>query len=287
MNRAPFTVGIPTYGRGLRLVRTLEYLALCDPTPTEVIVHVDQSDGELERGLATRFPAVRVLSSRQRVGPGGARHRCILAATQPFVASFDDDSWPVDGDFFSTALMLLEHYPRAAVLAASIYEPGQFQPERTNEVKISADYIGCGYVIRTGVYRQTSGHIDRPLCYGIEEVDLAMQLFALEWDILQCSSLRVYHDTQFSHHDRADLVAGTVQNVALRGYLRYPVALWPRALLQLVNTVLFMIKSRRFEGLGSGLWGIPSTLRRYSSQRRKLPADKIRSYLSARLKSPS
>lgn len=284
MKPAPVTVGVPTFGRGLRVVETLARLAQCDPPPVEMIVHVDRSDGELERELAVRFPTVRLLSSLESVGPGGGRHRCLQACTQPFFASFDDDSWPIDSDFFAQVTALFNSHPQAAVLAAAIYFPGEIVQERAPEVKIVSDYTGCGYAVRADAYRQTAGHIDRPCAYGVEEVDLAMQLHALEWTILQCRSLRVFHDTQFSHHSSAEVVASTVQNVALRAYLRYPVQLWPRAVLQLCNIVWFALKQRRFAGLGRGLWGIPAALRHHASCRQQLPADKIRSYLNARTK---
>ena len=285
MKPAAVTVGIPTFGRGLRMVQTLTRLAECDPPPLEIIVHVDRSDGKLERELAVRFPTVRLISSLQSVGPGGGRHRCLQACTQPLFASFDDDSWPLDSDFFAQITRLFESHPRAAVLAASIYVPGEVVLESAPEVKIVSDYTGCGYALRADAYRQTAGHIDRSCAYGVEEVDLAMQLHALEWTILKCRSLRVFHDTQLSHHANAEVVANTVQNVALRAYLRYPVQLWPRAVLQLCNVVWFMLKRRRFSGLGRGLWGIPAALRHYASRRRQLPADKIRSYLNARFTS--
>jgi GT2 family glycosyltransferase len=282
MKPAPVTVGIPTFGRGLRVIETLTRLAQCDPPPSEMIVHVDRSNGELERELAVRFPTVRLLSSFESVGPGGGRHRCLQACTQPFFASFDDDSWPLDSDFFAQVTTLFTSHPRAAVLAASIFSRGEVVPRREPEVRIVSDYTGCGYAVRTHAYRQTAGHIDRSCAYGVEEVDLAMQLHALEWTILQCRSLRVFHDTQLSHHASAEVVANTVQNVALRAYLRYPVPLWPRAALQLCNVVWFMLKQGRFAGLGRGLWGIPAALRHHASRRRQLPADKIRSYLNAR-----
>lgn len=287
MKPAPVTVGIPTFGRGLRVVETLTRLTHCDPPPAEIIVHVDRSDGEIERELALRFPKLRLLSSPDNVGPGGGRHRCLLACTQPFFASFDDDSWPLDNDFFAQVITLFESHPRVAVLAASIYSAGEPVQERAPEVEIVSDYTGCGYAVRTDVYHQTVGHVDRSCGYGVEEVDLAMQLHALEWTILRCRSLRVFHDTQLSHHASAEVVAGTVQNVALRAYLRYPVSLWPRALLQLCNIVWFMLRMRRFAGLGRGLWGIPVVLRHHASRRRLLPADKIRSYLNARTRSNS
>jgi GT2 family glycosyltransferase len=284
MNRAPISVGIPTFGRGLRLAETLERVLDCDPGPAEIIVHVDEANGQLERELIARFPEIRILSSPNRVGPGGGRNRCIRAAKQPLFASFDDDSWPVDRDYFAELQSLFAQHPPAAVLAATVYHPYQVQPERCGQVKLAADYTGCGYAIRVEAYKQTTGHIDRACPYGIEEIDIAMQLHALDWKILECGSLRVFHATQLSHHSSADIVAGAVQNVALQAFLRYPVTLWPRALLQVTNKVADMIKRRRFAGLGEGLCGIPATLRHYSSFRRELPAAKIRSFLRSRPK---
>ena len=281
MNPAPISVGIPTFARGQRLFRTLEQLAVCDPPPAEVIVHVDQSDGKLEQALRRTFPAVRVLSSHARVGPGGGRHRCIEAASQPLFASFDDDSWPIDREFFAEVETLFREHPQTAVLTASIYCRGDAPPARSCDLSVVQNFHGCGHAMRVCAYRQTTGYIDRPWAYGIEEVDVAMHLHALGWTILGCGNLRVLHDTQLEHHSTPDIVAGTVQNVALRVFLRYPIALWPRGLLQVGNVVRDLIKRRRFAGLSRGLLGIPRTLYRFRGQRKELPADRIRSYLNS------
>src|SRR3954465_14550118 len=98
MTKAPISVGIPTYGRGLRLATTLRRILGCDPAPAEILVHVDGGNEELKADILKAFPTVRVLSSAYNIGPGGGRHRCIVASTQPYFASFDDDSWPMDSD---------------------------------------------------------------------------------------------------------------------------------------------------------------------------------------------
>jgi len=282
MKVAAVSVGIPTYRRGMRLAETLQRIAVCDPPPAEVIAFIDQPDGDVAAKLAVEFPGIRLLSSATAVGPGGGRHRCLQVATQPFFVSFDDDSWPLDRDFFAEVIRMFERHPRVAVLAASIYFPSGLILPRASEERVVAEYTGCGYALRVEAYRETAGHVDRSCAYGIEEVDLSMQLYALDWQILQCRSLRVFHDTRLSHHSRADVVACTVQNVALRAFLRYPVSLWPRAMLQLGNAVVDAMRRGRFSGLLAGLSGIPGTLRHYANQRRQLPAAKIRSYLDSR-----
>src|SRR3974377_1485212 len=97
-NVAPVAVIIPTYNRGFAVLSVLDRIQACDPKPSEIWVHVDLGDGALERVLNQKFPKIGVLSSSVRLGPGGGRHRCLLACNTPYAVSFDDDSYPVDSD---------------------------------------------------------------------------------------------------------------------------------------------------------------------------------------------
>src|SRR5215470_14822291 len=117
---APVAVIIPTYNRGMAVVSVLERVLACDPQPTEIWIHIDQNDGVLERLLQERFPGVHILTSTGRLGPGGGRHRCLMACGVPYAVSLDDDSWPVDMDFFAAIEPLFSSYPKAAIFGASI-----------------------------------------------------------------------------------------------------------------------------------------------------------------------
>jgi glycosyltransferase involved in cell wall biosynthesis len=98
--RAPVAVVIPTYGRGLDVLKTLRPIHACSPQPAEIWVHVDCSDGTIERTVVEAFPEVKLLSSPNRLRPGGGRHRLLMACQCRFAASFDDDSYPVDLNLF-------------------------------------------------------------------------------------------------------------------------------------------------------------------------------------------
>jgi glycosyltransferase involved in cell wall biosynthesis len=74
---ARVAVIIPTYNRGTRIFETLRRVNSCEPPADEIWVHVDAADGKLETQLALEFPAVHILTSKERLGPGGGRHRCL------------------------------------------------------------------------------------------------------------------------------------------------------------------------------------------------------------------
>src|SRR5262249_39691435 len=99
----------------MAVVSVLEKIKTCDPKPAEIWIHIDMADGMLEGVLHEQFPDVRVLASLVRLGPGGGRLRCLLACRTPYAVSFDDDSYPVDSDFFLQVERLFAEHSRAAI----------------------------------------------------------------------------------------------------------------------------------------------------------------------------
>lgn len=278
----PVAVIIPTYGRGARVLTTLAVVFSCDPTPCEVWVHVDQSNGDLEAAIAAEYPTVQVLTSTGRIGPGGGRHRCLSACEAPYAVSFDDDSYPIDSDFFGRVQQILDTHPEAAIVGASIFQRGEETQPCGNELVRRTSYIGCGYAVRLSDYRRTRGYLPRAVPYGIEETDLALQLFAAGRCIYEAGALRVFHDTDLRHHQEASVTKGVVENVALFAYLHYPSRMWPRACAQIGNTLAFCLKRGRWAGVLSGLIAIPGVCRRYRSARNVLPAKVVREFLALR-----
>ena len=282
MNTAPVTVGIPTYARGKRVTATIARIRACSPAPDEIIVHVDESDGRLEGILASEFPGVRCLSSTRRVGPGGGRHRCIVAASHPHFASFDDDSWPIDADYFARLLRVFATKPQVAAVVAVVSHRDDHVPESMETCDDVVEFVGCAYAIRTAVYRQLPGHIDRAIGYGIEELDVSIQLHAAGWSVLRCRNLRVFHDTTLGHHGGREITAGTIENAALIAWLRYPLRLWPYAVLQYANVLRFMIVSGRLAGVLRGVARTPIEIWKHRRLRGPVSSKALWSFLKRR-----
>lgn len=280
LSTAPITVGIPTFGRGIRVLQVLEKLEGCEPKPFEIFVYIDDADKKLAQVIQDNNPRVKILTGATRVGPGGARHRCLNAASQPYFASFDDDSWPIDTDYFSACISIMNTDNKVAVLETSIFHQDQKEPERSNSFHQTCSFTGCGHVMRVSAYRQVAGYVDRAWAYGLEERDVSMQLLALEWKIIKTSTARVFHDTRLKHHGNKEITRATIENAALLPWLRYPVSFWPYGILQYANVIWFLVKSQRWPGLVKGILGSPLEIWRHRKMRKPLPKSAFKAYLS-------
>jgi GT2 family glycosyltransferase len=276
---APVTVVIPTYNRGLKVFSVLQKIRQCDPSPEAVIVHIDLSDGRLEAELKEQFPDVAVLTSSKRFGPGGGRHRCLLACTTPLAVSFDDDSYPVDGDFFATVERLFLEHPRAALLEAIVWHRNEPELPRVSSLAPIPSYIGCGHAIRVDVYRQMRGYLDRPVPYGMEELDLSLQLFVTGFQMIRVGELRVFHDTDLKHHHSNEITSGSIMNVALYAFLHYPIMAAGLGLLQLANKIGYCLRQGRIGGIVPGLLRIPADCWRNRAYRKPVPWKTLQRYV--------
>jgi GT2 family glycosyltransferase len=273
---------IPTYNRGLKVLTLLEKIQTFDPQPSEIWVHVDQANGVLESELHRRFPGVGVLTSATRLGPGGGRHRCLLACSTPYAVSFDDDSYPVDADFFRHVEQLFLEHPNAAIFGASIWHRHEPERSRVESVSLSSSYIGCGFAIRLAAYHQVRGLLGRPVAYAMEETDLSIQLFATGWKIYEAGDLRVFHDTDLEHHESSEINAGVITNVGLFVFLHFPLAHWGLGFLKVVNRVVYCMRMGRFRGICSGLLRIPLDCYLYRRYRSPIAWPILRRFLEFR-----
>ena len=266
----------------MAVLSVLDKIQKCDPTPAEIWVHIDLGNGVLEEELSRRFPSVRVLTSPVRLGPGGGRDRCLLSCNMSYAVSFDDDSYPVDPDFFGRVERLFAEYPHAAIFGASIWH--RHEPEKArieNAIRVPS-FIGCGHAIRLSAYRGVRGYLPRPRAYGMEESDLSLQLFAAGWQIYEVGDLRVFHDTDLEHHRSAEVTSGAVTNVGLYAFLHYPLIVWGLGLVQVANKVAYCIRMGRIGGICSGLLLIGVECFRYRRYRKPIAWQTLKRFLRFR-----
>src|SRR6202008_3799831 len=177
---------------------------------------------ECEREIRQSFPSVRVLRSDMQVGPGGGRNKLVDAAVSEFVASFDDDSYPIDSDYFARAGKLFKQFPDTSVICAMLYHVGESVGLDERSAHWTADFSGGACLYRRQAFLDAGGYVPLPVAYGMEEVDLALRLHARGGRILTTRWLRVFHNNDLRHHADPRITAGSIANLALLAYLRYP-----------------------------------------------------------------
>ena len=278
----PITAIVTAHERLEQTLSTLEVIQACDPAPTEVAVHVDGRNTSLIEGIESRFPEVRLLVSETRVGPGGGRNKLVEAATSELVASFDDDSYPLDSDYFARSLSLFEQFPTAAIVCASLFHRGETIKGPEQSAEWNADFSGGAAIYRRKFFLETGGYVPLTIAYGMEEADFALRLHAIGGKILRTKWLRVFHDTDLKRHNDVDVTAGSIANVALLTYLRYPRSMWIVGALQCTRRILWLMKHGRWRGICSGIFMIPGHLKAHRSYRRRLTNETVRSYLYLR-----
>lgn len=283
MNTCKITVAIPTYQRPDALLKALQQIQQCDPAPDEVIVHLDNGDTATEAALlSSEFRNIVIIKNSAQVGPGGGRNLAIARAKNEIVASFDDDSYPLDTDYFARLLHLFEQFPQAAVIGAAIFHQNESILPDSPTATWVADFVGCGCAYRRDVFLQTKGYVQLPLAYGMEETDLSLRLHHLGWSILQSSWLRVFHDTKLEHHHHPRITAASIANQALLAYLRYPVSLWWLGGVQCFSRVSWLLRHQRRAGVLAGLAAIPALLHQQQQHRQPVSSTSLLSYLRLR-----
>ena len=273
---------VTAYDRIDQTLATLRVIQSCVPQPDEILVHVDANQMECEKTIRAAFPNVRVFLSSSQIGPGGGRNRLLNESNCEFVASFDDDSYPIDSDYFARALKLFDKFPDASVVCAALYHMGDAIALDDRSAQWTADFLGAACIYRRSAFLEAGGYVPLPVAYGMEEVDLAIRLHARGGRILTTPWLRVFHNTDLKHHGDPRVTAGSIANLALLAYLRYPISLWGIGLGQCANRLVWLLRHGRYRGILKGMTMIPAHLWANHSYRLPVSRETVRSYLALR-----
>ena len=273
---------VTAYERVDQTVATLRVLQSCVPAPDEILVHVDANQVAVENAIRAAFPTVKVLRSEDQVGPGGGRNKLVSEARGEFVASFDDDSYPIDSDYFARARQVFEKFPEASLVCAALYHAGESIGLDKRSAHWTADFSGGACIYRRDAFLGAGGYVPLPVAYGMEEVDLAIRLHSQGGRILTTPWLRVFHNTDLKRHGDPKVTAGSIANLALLAYLRYPVSLWGIGVGQCANRLLWLLRHGRRRGILKGVTMIPAHLRANRGYRLPVSKQVVRSYLALR-----
>ncbi len=274
------SVVIATRNRATELKRTVVELLSLDPSPQVIVVDNASTDdtGPRMRALAAGCPHVHY---RRLPGNAGAaaRNVGVRAATTPYVAFSDDDSWWERGAL-SRAADLLDAHPRLGLVAARTHVGEEARPDPLNEAMARSPlgtvegmpgpsvlgFIACAAVVRRSAYVQAGGFSDI-LHFPGEEQLLAYDLAARGWALCYADEVVARHHPSAERPPSDWRRARELRNVALTSWHRRPLGVCLRDTRPLAAAAL---RDRSAAGaLAELLTRLPAVLAR----RRRLPAE--------------
>lgn len=278
----PLTAIVTAYQRIEQTLETLRRIEACHPRPDEILVHVDGGQVACADAVRAACPHLVVITSPSSVGPGGGRNKLVALARNELIASFDDDSYPIDADFFGRAVTLADAFPDVAVYAGSVFNKGEALAPAEKRVSQTASFGAGGVVLRRSEFLKVGGFVPLVIAYGMEEEDLALRLIDRGLTLKRCPWLRIFHDNDLSQHNSARITSATIANIALLAWLRYPVNYWPYGVLQIANRIVWCLRVGRRAGVISGVVAIPGHLARHRRFRHPVSNEAMRLRFTAR-----
>ncbi len=269
------TAIVPACRRLEPLLTTLRRIQDCDPVPNEIVVHVDGDDEKIVAAVRGFNAGIRILTSGALLGPGGSRNRLVEAAKHELVANFDDDSFPEQPDYFARVQMLAERFPEAAMFSAASHAK-EWESLQFQQIALPS---GCGSVFRKSWFQRIRGFVPLPIAYNMEEVDIGLQLHAVNGMIVHDPLLRVVHDRVPDTEINADMNAQILANTALFPFLRFPIWFWPLGVWSVCRRLQWMIAQGWTKGLRHGLQMIPGRMQQYKTYRRAVSSRTLLSWL--------
>jgi GT2 family glycosyltransferase len=177
-----FAAMITTRNRREELRITLSRLLELQPQPDEILICADGCTDGTGDMIRREFPTCTLIENESPRGSVFSRDRLLRLSGADLVASFDDDSYPLDHDFFSRARHLFEKRSEVAVLSfPEIRDDGSFansSKTTSSPSHLVSAYANCAAVMRRDVYLRSDGF---PVFFGhmYEEPDFALQCYAL------------------------------------------------------------------------------------------------------------
>lgn len=282
ISRLGISATVTAFDRVDQTIVTLARIKACIPPPDEILVHVDGNREDCADAIRLAHQDVTLIFSEASVGPGGGRNKLVAAARNELVASFDDDSYPIDIDYFERVQRIASSEIAAAVISASVFHPEETIGTDRQVATCVASFVSCGSVFRRQAFLEAGGFLPLVVAYGMEEEDLSLRLHDRGLEVVHTPWLRVFHDADRRRHAHPRVNAGVIANLALLVYLRYPPRYWPYGLLQLANRVFWCLRAGRLAGILSGLLSIPRHLYRYRGYRSPVTVEALRRRFAAR-----
>ncbi|WP_338890167.1 glycosyltransferase family 2 protein [Rhodococcus sovatensis] len=231
------TVVIVTRDRAEELLTTLTHLVALEPRPPVVVVDNASTDNTavvVDR-MAREYGGLTSIRL-DRNGGGASRNVGVAAATTPFVAFSDDDSWWAN-NALQRAAHVFSEYPRVGLIAARTLVGHDEREDPVNAMMESSPlgrapgapgpsvlgFLACGSIVRKSAFDQVGGF--SPLIgFAGEEESLAIDLAAHGWELCYVRDIVSHHHPSLSRSSPYQRRVAAMRNRLLTNWIRRPLS---------------------------------------------------------------
>lgn len=207
---------------------------------------VDDASNDGTRSIAKDFPLVNWIWQKEERGYLVGRNMLMKESEQEFYCSLDDDSWFLEEDALRLAVDIMVKDPEVACVAFDILSPERPISARRSSPISTANYIGCGHLLRLSAVREAGYYNPNPLRYGGEEKDMCLGLLNLGYSIKFLPGVHVWHAKTMIGRDMAKQHMESLCNDLVITFRRSPLVFLPALLpYKMLSHAVF---SLRYDG---------------------------------------
>ena len=190
---------IVSKNRKQALEKTLMLLKpMLDFSKHEVLVFLDGCTDQ-SNSLIETIPWVTWSFVNESIGASKARFRLYKKAMGTYFIGFDDDAHPLWSDFIARTITIFNKHTNVGVLAfeeiKGLFNSDEEALKRGSSKPceyLTNEFIGCGFAIRSDVYKETRGFPVWMEIYG-EESCVSIEVLSKGYDILFTNAIKVNH----------------------------------------------------------------------------------------------
>ena len=187
---------ITTRNRREELRRTLGKLLELQPAADEILICADGCTDKTSEMVRQDFPSCILLENDSARGSVFSRDRLLRTASGDIVLSLDDDSYPLDRDFFARLQLAFGQHANTAVITFPELRDGGASADPTKSPSSPAHlvsaYPNCAAAMRRETYLRLGGY---PIFFehAYEEPDYALQCYAAGYTVCFDPRLIIRH----------------------------------------------------------------------------------------------
>jgi GT2 family glycosyltransferase len=264
------TVVIATRNRRQELLRTLRHLHALIPAPPVVVVDNGSTDGTAQAVREQFTDSVVVGLPRNYGAP--ARNFGVAAATTPYVAFSDDDSWWAPGAL-QRAAALLDSHPRLGLVAARTLVGPAKHPDPITPLMAHSPlprppdapgpsvlgFLACSAVLRKKAFCEVGGFSSLLFFVGEEQL-LCYDLATAGWERAYVHDVVAHHHPSVYRPNPRRRRVAELRNALLTAVLRRPARVAVATATTLARHSVYDVSARR--ALREALIRLPAALRR-------------------------